>query len=219
MLQAAFTPVVEQMVTQQVRAWNVTDDRVLDALRLTPREAFVPDSLRQTACADAHLPMARGQVMLAPKFEGKILQALQVRSGDQALVVGAANAHLAACMARLAGKVTLLDDDAQAIETARQLMVAVGVNNTHVQVAAWPQLSASQMYDVIVVAGSLPTLPEVFKQALTIEGRLFAVVGGEPVMEAMLITRTGGQAWRQEDLFETVLPMLSGATTPPAFQF
>jgi protein-L-isoaspartate(D-aspartate) O-methyltransferase len=219
MLQAVCTPVVEQMVTQQVRAWNVIDVRVLDVLRQTPRETFVPESLRHAACADAHLPMTRGQVMLAPKFEGKILQALNVQPDDQALVVGAANAHLAACLARLANKVTLLDDDAGEIEAARQRIVAAGVNNAHVQTAAWQQLSGSQAYDVIVVTGSLPTLPDAYMQALTINGRLFAVLGNEPVMEAVLVTRTGAQAWQQSGLFETVLPALSGAMHAQAFQF
>lgn len=212
-------PMIEQMVTQQVRAWNVTDERVLNALRRIPRDAFVPTALRHTACADANLPTSHGQVMLAPKMEGKILQALDIKSTDQALVIGAANAHLAACLALLANKVTLQDADANALEVARQQVLNAGLNNLHIKVGSLQQLAESKAYDLIVVAGSLPALTDNLQQALALDGRLFVVLGRTPVMEAALITRTAEQSWQQRSLFETVLPILPGAERPAIFQF
>ena len=85
----------EQMITQQVRTWSVLDDRVLQTLRNVSREEFVPDGYRSLAFADTNLPLAHGQVMLAPKLEGKILQAMAVQSTEHVLLIGAGSGHLA----------------------------------------------------------------------------------------------------------------------------
>jgi len=212
--------IIEQMVNQQVRTWNVLDNRVLDSLRNIPREPFVPPALRGSACADANLAIGVGQVMLAPTFEGRVLQALGAKGTEQALVLGVANAHLAACLATLTAKVMLVDHDAALLESARQtLLNATKLNNIAVQVADPLTFVAVQTFDLIAVTGSLPAVPDTLKQSLRVGGRLFAVIGVAPVMQAVLVTRTGDHSWQDTVLFETCLPTLSGVTRPATFQF
>ncbi len=213
-------PVIEQMVTQQVRAWNVLHNRVLNALRAIAREPFVPPALRASANADANLAIGVNQVMLAPTFEGRILQALNIQGPEQALVLGAANAHLAACLAKLVAKVLLVDRDAALLESARQvLLTASTLNNIAVQTADPLTYATPKTFDLVAVAGSLPALPDTLKQALTLGGRLFAVVGSAPAMQAKLLTRTGEHSWEETVLFETCLPTLSGVARPGTFSF
>lgn len=213
-------PVIEQMVTQQVRAWNVLDNRVLDALRAIPREPFVPPTLRASAYADANLAIGVNQMLLAPTFEGRILQALAIQGTEQAVVLGAANAHLAACLAKLVSKVLLVDRDAALLETARQTMLAASAQNNIAVQAADPLTFASpKTFDLIAVSGSVPTLPDTLRQALTVGGRLFVVVGNAPTMQAVLINRTGEHSWEETVLFETCLPTLAGVARPDTFSF
>jgi protein-L-isoaspartate(D-aspartate) O-methyltransferase len=90
-----------QMITQQVRAWDVLDLRVLDAMRRTPREFFVPERFAGVAFADADIPLAPGQHMLAPKIVGRILQALDAGPGMRALVVGCGTGFVPACLSAM----------------------------------------------------------------------------------------------------------------------
>ena len=74
-----------QMITQQIRAWDVLDERVLDAMRRTPREFFVPAKYAGLAFADADIPLRPGQHMLPPKIVGRLLQALEAAPGMRAI--------------------------------------------------------------------------------------------------------------------------------------
>ncbi len=209
----------EQMITQQIRTWNVLDDRVLATLRSVPREAFAPEAYRTLAFADTNLPLAHGQVMLAPKLEGKILQALNVQNTDKALLVGAGSGHLAACLGQLAGKVRVIEHHAQLAEQAQHKLRQVTSNNVSIEVGDATQLDLDQAYDVIIVTGSLPVYDERFQRALTIGGRLFAVIGAVAPMEAVKITRLAANQWQRDSLFETELPSLPNAKRPSPFVF
>lgn len=209
----------EQMIGQQLRTWNVLDEQVLDAVRSIPREEFVPAAYRELAFADTNLPLTDGQVMMAPMFEARILQDMKIQSSDQVLIVGAATGYLAACAARLAGKVRVTDTHAALAEQARHNLQKTALNNVYVDVVDGLQLQTTEGYDVIVVNGSLPARSAALEQALKVGGRLFVVVGTGPVMEALRITRTGQQAWQQEYLFETELPVMTQAAVAPKFVF
>jgi protein-L-isoaspartate(D-aspartate) O-methyltransferase len=209
----------EQMIGQQVNTWEVIDDRVLAAMREVRRELFVPEAWQGVAFADAPIPLPHGQIMLPPKFHGRILKALELTPSDLALEIGTGSGYLAACMGRLAGRVRSLEIIPELADMARAQLLKAAVNNVAVETQDAFTLEEQAQYDAIAVTGSLPLYDERFQRALKIGGRLFIFVGQRPVMEAWKITRTGEREWQREGLFETVIQPLIGAPTPPAFVF
>jgi protein-L-isoaspartate(D-aspartate) O-methyltransferase len=209
----------EQMVEQQVHAWEVFDERVLNVMREVPREHFAPASLRMAAFADAAIPLGHGQTMLPAKVHGRILQALDLSPERLALEVGAGSGYLTACMGRLAARVRSLEIYPDLTALARENVLGVAVNNVSIETADAMQLDQQFAYDAIAVTGSLPVYDERFQRALRIGGRLFVIVGQAPVMEAWRVTRLGEREWRRESLFETVVEPLVHAPRPSAFVF
>jgi protein-L-isoaspartate(D-aspartate) O-methyltransferase len=208
-----------QMLGQQLRAWEVLDDRVLRAFAETPREEFVPPEYRELAFADAEIPLAHGQNMLAPKVEGRILQALQVELIDEVLVVGTGSGHLAACVARLAKRVTSIDIFPDFATAAGAKLASLGIRNVDLKTGDALALPQGAQFDAIAVTASVPvpTLVEHFGAMLRPQGRLFIVVGREPAMEAQLITRAPNGTTTTSSLFETVLTPLINADRPEPF--
>jgi protein-L-isoaspartate(D-aspartate) O-methyltransferase len=207
------------MVEQQVRAWEVLDDQVLDVMREVDREAFVPPAFRSVAFADTSIPLPRGQRMLAPKVHGRILQALQLNPSDIALEVGAGSGYLTACMAKLCARVRSFEIHPELTELARSNLLAAAVNNAAVETFDATRLDETGIYDAIAVTGSLPIYDERFQQALKLGGRLFVVVGTAPIMEAWKVTRLGEREWQRESLFETVIDPLANAARASQFVF
>ena len=201
-----------QMVEQQVRAWDVLDPKVLDVLRRVRREAFVPAGFGELAFADAPIPLGHDEVMLPPKMDGKILQALDLKPTDAVLDVGSGTGFLAACLSRMAARVRSIEIHADLAELAARNLLAAAANNVVVEKADATQLSEAGQYDAIAVSSSLPVYDSRFEQALK--------SGGEaPVMEAWLVTRTGDSAWSRVALFETSIPALVNSQRPSRFVF
>jgi protein-L-isoaspartate(D-aspartate) O-methyltransferase len=218
------TSVREQMVEQQVRAWDVLDKRVLDALRELPRELFVPEGQRFRAYADAEVPLAHGQHMLRPSVAGRILQALLPQAGEAALEIGTGSGFLTAALRGMAGHVTSLEIFPALAAAARANLAALRIDA--VEILEADALQAAQLraavtgrYQVIAITASLPVYDERFEQLLSIGGRLVAVVGKWPVMEARLVRRTAQDHFTSVGLFETVIDPLIHAARPPQFTF
>ena len=209
----------QQMVEQQVRAWDVLDPDVLQVLKDIPREQFVPTGYESLAFADTEIPIGHGQSMMTPTLEGRLLQALKPAGGDRVLEVGTGTGFVTACLARLADHVTSVDIFGDFLETARANIEDSGVCDfTLSQLDATESLPDGP-FDVIAVTGSIETFDPRFVEALAPGGRLFVVVGAGPAMEARLVTRTGDNDWQSESLFETTLTPLVNGVEPPQFSF
>ena len=209
----------EQMVEQQVRAWEVFDAAILEVFRAVPRERFVPQAYESLAFADTEIPIGHGQSMLTPTIEGRLLQALELRPADRVLEVGTGTGFLSACLARLAASVISIDIVGEFIENAQLRLEDAGTNNVALSVMDAMRELPDEAFDAIAVTGSIQQFDPRFVEALRPEGRLFVVVGDAPVMEARLIRRGTGDTWRTESLFETcVTPLVHGAA-PPGFLF
>jgi len=205
------------MLGQQIRAWEVLDDRVLRALEQTPRERFVPEEYRDLAFADTEIPLAHSQWMLAPKIEGRLLQALQVEPIDEVLEVGTGTGFLTAALARLARHVVSVDIFPDFIDAARTKLAAENLSNVELRTAdAW-SLDLARRFDAVAVTASVPVLDDYFVRMLRPLGRLFVVVGRAPVMDARLITLSASGDSTSESLFETVLTPLVNAERPEPF--
>ena len=208
------------MIEQQVRPWDVLDQRVLDTMKRIPREDFVPERYRSLAFADTCIPIGHGQVMMAPKLEGRMLQALAINPEDSILEIGTGSGYITACLASLGRQVTSIDIMPDFTEAAAARLTSHSISNVSLQTAdAAAGVDAGERYEVIAICGSLPVLQQQFHQNLNIGGRLFVITGTPPVMEALLITRINETSWKRESLFETSLPPLIHATTAQDFVF
>ena len=207
------------MIEQQVRPWDVLDQRVLDVLREVPREDFVPEDKRALAFMDLAIPIGHGEAMFPPKLEGRLLQALALRPGDRVLEVGTGSGFLTACLARLAGQVLSVDIHEDFTERAGQRLTDHGIDNVTLETgdAAWGWRHGELEFDAIAVTGAVAEYDTRFEEQLTVGGRLFIIVGRAPVMEAMLVTRTGPEAFDRTGLFETSVKHLLGREPRPGF--
>lgn len=208
------------MVEQQIRPWEVLDQQVLDLLFRVHREDYVPPASRALAFADMEIPLGHGENMLAPKIEARILQALAVQPTDRVLEIGTGSGYMTALLANLAGHVYSVDIHPDFTAAAGEKLRAHGVRNVTLEAGdaarGWDKHGP---YDVVVVTGSLPLLPPAFQAGLQPGGRLFAVVGEAPIMEARLITCLARGVYNTTDLFETCITPLRNAVHPERFVF
>ena len=208
------------MIEQQIRPWEVLDQRVLDLLTRVRREDFVPAVYQSLAFVDMEIPLGHGQTMWAPKLEARVLQSLAVQPTDRVLEVGTGSAYLTALLASVAGEVLSVEIEPELKAEAEKRLAAHGFANVRLEqgdgARGW---EAGAPYDVIVLTGSTPVLPDALLHQLAVGGRLFAIVGEAPVMQARLVTRVGEAAWRQDALFETEVAALRHAVEPERFVF
>lgn len=208
------------MIEQQIRPWDVLDQRVLDTLRFVKRENFVPVELSDQAFSDVMLPLSHGQFMMSPVVEGRMLQALAVQKDERVLEIGTGSGFIAACLTHMGGHVTSVDIFDDLSEQAQGTLEKQGFSSVLLETGdASEGWNDGHHYDVIAITGALPSVPEAYKQSLNIGGRLFVIVGAAPSMQVLLITRLTEISWRAESLFETVLPYLKHKKLKPHFEF
>ena len=208
-----------RMIEHQIRAWNVLDVRVLEILSEMPREEFVPAAYRNLAFADLSIPLAHGQCMMAPKIEGRLLQALALTPGDEVLEIGTGSGFLAACMHSLGGRVHSIDIYPDFVDAALSRFEALDIGGITAECVDANQMSSDRRYDTIALTASLPAYNDRYARSLKVGGRLFVIVGQAPAMDARLITRVAEQEWAALSLFETDLTPLINAPKPPSFEF
>lgn len=208
------------MVEQQVRPWDVLDQTVLDLLFRLRREEFVPAPYRSLAFVDMEIPLGQGESMWSPKLEARVVQSLQLKKTDKVLEIGTGSGYLTALLASLAGQVHSVEIHAEFLKDAEARLKAHGFDNVTLEAGdASRGWEAHAPYDAIVVTGSLPVLPEILSAQLAPGGRLFAVVGDDPVMSAQLVNCASRGVYRSETLFETSLKPLVNALQPERFAF
>ena len=208
------------MVEQQIRTWEVLDQKVLDLLFTVRREDFVPPAYREIAFADMQIPLGHGETMLQPRIEARMLQELAPAEKDRILEVGTGSGYMTALLAALSAHVYTVDIVPDFSRAAEQRLAAHGVRNVTLDIGdaarGWDRHGP---YDAIILTGSVPQLAENFRQSLKRGGRLLAVVGEPPVMEAQLITSEGSGAYNTVDLFETCIAPLRNAPRTERFVF
>ncbi len=200
------------MIEQQIRPWEVVDKRVLDMIAKTPRECFVPDDYKHLAFSDINVPIGHDQVMMTPKVEARMLQALDIQSDDHILEIGTGSGYVTALLAQLGGHVTTEEIFSDLSEQAENRLRLMEIDNVEFIVGdSLKSRPFYNRYDVIAVTGSLPQMDSLFKEQLEFDGRLFIIVGEAPIMEAWLITRLSEYEWEKKSLFDTSIPPLIGA--------
>jgi len=208
------------MIEQQIRTWEVLDPVVLELFNQVPRENFVAESQQGLAFADVELPIGCGQTMLSPKIEGRILQALSVKKTDKVLLVGTGSGYLTALLATQAKHVHAVEIHQELSDIAKTRLQKQNIHNVTLYVGdAANGFAEAAPYDVIVFTGSMPLRPTTAENMLNVGGRLFAVIGEMPIMQATLTQRVSEDAFRHDVLFETCLPPLVNAPQVTKFEF
>ncbi len=208
------------MVQQQIRPWDVFDPQILELFATIPREQFVPQDFQQLAFSDTFLPIGHNQVIFPPKLTGRILQSLNLRKEHSVLEIGTGTGYLTALLSQLAKRVTTIEIIPELAKEALQNLKSLNLHNITLLIGDGLQTCTNEdRYDVIILTGSLPILPKILREQLSINGKLFAVIGKSPAMSALLLTRINKEYWREKILFETELPPLLYSSKKPGFQF
>jgi len=208
------------MIEQQIRPWNVLDADVLNLLAQVPREQFVPPAQQALAFADLEVPLSHGQNMLAPRLEARMLQDLQIQAHEKALEIGTGSGYMAALLGHCAHSVISLERVPELAANARLALQHAGLSNVEVRVADGSQaLGGLGKFDVIVLSGSVPQVPQHLIDMLAVGGRLMAIVGDEPIMSAQLITRVSDAACNSTTPWDANAPRLHGFAEHSQFHF
>ena len=206
------------MIEQQVRPSEVLEPRVLAALKAVAREKFVSEDLIPLSYADTELPIGYGQTMLSPVIEGRMLQAIDVQPTEDVLEIGTGSGYFTALLAQLARQVDTVEIIAELSEQAQQKLK--GIENIYFHIGDASQgWDLEDRIDVIIATAAFVTVPDRYKQALQVGGRMLAAVGTAPVMEMQLIQRTSEREWQIETVFETVIPPMINAEPKAEFRF
>ena len=208
------------MIEQQIRPWDVLDTSVLDLLSVVRREDFVPAAHQAQALMDLEIPLGNGRSLLAPRVEARLVQDLSLSKRDTVLQIGATTGYVTALLAHKAQRVIGLEAQAELASVARGNLRKAGVNNAEIVQADGTQgLAAQAPFDAILLTGSVAQVPQALLDQLKVGGRLLAIVGQEPVMQATLFTRVADGQFSRQELFDTVAARLPGFSEPSRFQF
>lgn len=210
----------KNMVLNQAKTWEVSDPAILSVLSELPREHFVPEAYQSVAYADLWIPLPHQEVLMPPKMVGRIVQNLQLHPFDTVLHIGCATGYMTALLASLAKEVTAVEIHADFLERSRLNLKRLNLDNVTWELGDGAQgWDYPSTFDVIVISGGLFTIPEILRQQLRPEGRLFAIYGSPPSMRASIFHYKSRVTWQEESLFESDLPYLIGAEPTTRFAF
>ncbi len=209
------------MVEQQIRPWDVMDQRVLDAIESTPRHHFVAESQQSLAYMDTALPIGEGQKMMEPRLEAKMLQALDIQKSETVLEIGTGSGYLTALLCKLGASVRSIEINENLMEQAKARLTTEKIGNSILEAgdALSPQWTPASQYDVVVMGGAVAEVPESVKALVNEGGRLFAFVQENEVISAVLMSRMDGESWVTESLFETEVDALISTSEQSSFNF
>lgn len=208
------------MISQQFRTWGILNDRILDIYQQLARETFLPSKYQGLAYADTSLSVAPNRKILPPKEQAKIIQALAPCPSDKVLQFGVGEGFLTAVMAKLSQHVWVVDPDQDLLDHAKQCLLQNHIENVTLISDVLPEnWFEDAPFEAIILTESLKRMPKFMTEQLTIGGRLFAILGNAPVMEAVLFKRLSADTWQEEKLFETLQNRFAGHTDPKQFEF
>lgn len=208
------------MIEQQIRPWNVGDDAVLQLLSMVKREEFVPLELKAMAFADMAIPLPGQQAMLIPRQQARLLQDAMVEPTDKVLEVGAGSGFMTALLACQAQRVIALEINHELVALARANLHKANIHNAEVRQADGVNGAAEDApFNVIILGGSVAEVPKTLLNQLKVGGRLVAIVGNEPIMHAVVITRSSDTHFKTDEKWDDNAPRLLNFPQPSAFQF
>lgn len=218
-MQMSFAAARQHMIDSQIRTNKVIDDRLLEALRQLPREAFVPDNVKVRAYVDDDLPLGNGRYLTEPMVVARLLQTADVKPTDMVLVAAAGTGYAAGLLSKLANTVVAVEADHALSERAAAALQQQSADNV-----VWQEgdptagFAKHAPYDVILIDGGVETIPAALLEQLAEGGRLVTVLLEGRVGRAVLMMKERGSVSRRV-LFDANVPLLSAFTKPAEFSF
>ena len=207
------------MVEAQVRTNDVTDPRIHAAMAAVAREQFVPAARRAMAYADVPVEVAQGRFLLDPRTFSKMLQLAELRHGDSVLDVACGTGYSAVVLGRIVKSVTALEQDADLVRIASDMVPASGATNvTVVQGGLTEGVKARAPFDAIFIEGAVEAVPEQLLAQLAEGGRLVAILNSGAQGRAHLFVREKGRVGSRAD-FDAAVPVLGGFRKVVGFVF
>ncbi|MGH7462089.1 MAG: protein-L-isoaspartate(D-aspartate) O-methyltransferase [Longimicrobiales bacterium] len=204
------------MIEQQIRTWEVLDQRVLDLLAAVPREDFVPSRYRSLAFSDTSIPLGFGEVMMAPKVEARMLQMLAVEPSARILEIGTGSGYLTALLAQLAGHVYSVERIRELSVRARAILDQLRISNAALMVGdgsvGWSRYAP---YQAMLVSAAAPAVPNLMVDQLALGGRLLIPIGDRDLQRLTLVQKTD-QGLTTEEISACVFVPLLGRFGWPA---
>ena len=213
-----FEQACQNMITQQLRTNNVLDEDLLRLIKRSQRELFVPEQFQDVAYADMQIPLGDGQVMMSPMDESRMIQELSIHATDSILEIGTGSGYVTSLLASLGHDISTIDNRENFVKNAESKIVERGLHNIEYIYGDCFEYEFGKQFDVIAITGSMLRLPKSLQQILAPNGRMFAILGSAPQMEAYLITNEHN-SWQQRALFETNIVALDNGPQPERFVF
>jgi len=221
MAQTSFEIARKAMIDSQIRPNKVIDERVIAAFAQTPREEFVPKSLRDVAYVDEDLTLSGGRYLVEAMVMGRLLQALAIQPHHNILLIGAGTGYTAALLSQLCASVIAIDNRTSGVEKTQEVLGKMEIGNVAVLKGKLTEGYASEgPYDAILIEGGVETMPDALLGQLTADGQCAAIwrEGMNAQGEASLWSKAGDHYVRRS-LSNAQVPTLAEFKAKPTFQF
>ncbi len=213
-----FNTARENMLLNQVRTWDFISPENIDLMRKLQREEFVPVEHRKLAFCDFEIPMSHDEKMMKPILEGRILQLLELTGNEKILEVGTGSGYLTALLALSAKHVTSIDLHQDFTDSANEKLSEAKINNVTCIKQDIYQYNSTYKFDCIVLTGSVEEAPEFLLDNIKHDGKIFAIIGKDPIMTASIITKNSDGGIHIETLFETSVKPLQTTEEKSIFE-
>jgi protein-L-isoaspartate(D-aspartate) O-methyltransferase len=219
-----FTAARQHMVASQVRPNQVTDPRILEAMRQLPRERFVPRQALARAYADEDVPLGRGRYLTEPMVIARLVQATNARPGERALLVGAGGGYGAVLLAACGAHVTALEEDPELIAAARAVLPELAPSVALVTGPLSAGWKGGAPYDIVLIDGAAEEVPPALIEQVKRDGGRIVAVRAFPGAVSYaafgeVVTAAGGARVAWQPLFDCATPVLPALRRAPSFVF
>ncbi|MEM6603003.1 MAG: hypothetical protein AAF621_03040 [Pseudomonadota bacterium] len=217
----SFEAAREKMIKSQLVAVGVRNASVLEAIRKTPREHFVPKEFRVISYSGKEIPVSKnGRYMLEPMVTGKFFQSAELDGKQNILIIGDSTGYFGALVSGLAQSVTLLETE-EFVETLRENMSSFEPEeDVSIEVVSGDLTkgyAAKAPYDIIFINGSVKQIPdELFKQ-ISAEGYILTAFRRGYICDAVKYFLDGAGNVQHEKLFECSIGFLPEFNKKPSF--
>jgi protein-L-isoaspartate(D-aspartate) O-methyltransferase len=213
-----FNTARENMLLNQVRTWDFISPDIIEIMRKLQREEFVPVEHRKLAFSDLEIPLGHDEMMMKPIVEGRILQALELPGKEKVLEVGTGSAYMTALLALSSKHVTSIDIHKSFTDSAIEKLAEANITNVDCLNQDLYSSDITDQFDRIVITGSVEDVPDFLFKNINKNGKIFAIIGDNPIMEACIISNESEKEKQVESLFETVVKPLATSEETSVFE-